>query len=332
MKTYTQKRIYLHHSSSDRMSGFSMIEMLISVTIGLLLVAGLVGVLSSASSSNKTNDRTSELQSNGRYALDQLKRELRHAEYRGYTWFTPNVSALTITNECLELGAAANSFVNNLSQGIWGANDSNPYNANCLNGLYSRGDVLVIRRIANQALTAPTILVNDEIYFRSTFIKGEMFKAASGAVATTGLPNNADGTPFGSPLADFLVHIYVYYIGSDDNNAATPALRRRALRGGNMVDEMVVSGIEHIQVQYGRTPIGLNTTQYFDANAITTAAEWEDVSKVRIWLLARHSQIEPGYVNTSTYTMGSMTYDPPDDGFSRQLFSTVVQLRNFHTE
>ena len=60
--------------------GFSLVEMMVSITIGLMIIAALTGVLASNSRSSKTNDRTAELQSNGRYALDHLKRELRHAD------------------------------------------------------------------------------------------------------------------------------------------------------------------------------------------------------------------------------------------------------------
>jgi type IV pilus assembly protein PilW len=315
------------------MSGFSMIEMMISITIGLLIIVALIGVLNSAASSSKTNDRTNELQSNGRFALDHLKNELRLAKYRGYTWVTPNTSTVAITNECLVTGATAGSFVNNLSQGIWGTKGTNPYGANCLSTGYLRGDVLVIRHVSTNPLTPPATISSTDIYFRSTFVKGEMFKPAANAVATSGAPLNADGTPFGTPLADFLVNTYVYYIGSDDNNAATPALRRLSLANASMSnDEMVVSGIEQIHVEYGRTPVGGTTIQYFNADEITSSTDWLDVSSVRIWLVARHSQTEPGYTNPPPLTMGRVTYTPPNDSYTRQLFSTVVQLRNYHTD
>ena len=99
-----------------------------------------------------------------------------------------------------------------------------------------------------------------------------------------------------------------------------------------MVDEMVVGGIEQMQIQYGRTPTSSSTTQFYNADQITSAIDWEDVSSVRIWLLARNSKPETGYTNTTPYTMGDITYTAPGDSFRRQQFTTVVQLRNFHTE
>ena len=105
--------------------------------------------------------------------------------------------------------------------------------------------------------------------------------------------------------------------------------------GGNptFTTELVASGIERMQVQYGRlttTP----DTQYFNslpgasfsADA-TLSSDWEEVNAVRIWLLARNTTAEPGYTNTTTYAMGDQPFTP-NDGFRRQLFTTVVQLRN----
>ncbi len=74
----------------SRQSGFTLIEMMISITIGLAILAGLVGVLATNSSNSKTNDRTSELMTNGRYALNSIKQELREAGFRGYTWAEPS--------------------------------------------------------------------------------------------------------------------------------------------------------------------------------------------------------------------------------------------------
>ncbi|MHB1117327.1 PilW family protein [Sideroxydans sp.] len=316
--------------------GFSLIELMISITIGLAIIAGLVGVVSSNARNSKTNDNTAELNENGRYALNHLQNQLRHADYRGYTWVTPLASSLSVTNECLA-GGAAGSFVNNISQGVWGSNDSNPFTGNCLATGYVGGDVLVIRRVASAALVPPTTLIGGNLYFRSSFVKGIMFKATAGDVAANfDLPDHTVAS-FGTPLADFLVQQYVYYIGQGDciggGDANRPALCRLALSGDAFVKELVVDGISQLQVEYGRTPFAANTTQWFNADDISAAANpdaaWEDVSSVRISLLSVNSKAEQGYSNSTTYTLGDWN-DTFNDGFRRQTFSSTVQLRNFH--
>ena len=99
-----------------------------------------------------------------------------------------------------------------------------------------------------------------------------------------------------------------------------------------MVTELVASGIERMQVQYGRLTTAPDT-QYLDTLAGTSSdsvsTAWGEVNSVRIWLLARNATREPGYVNATAYPMGNVMPDfVPNDGFRRQLLSTVVQLRN----
>ena len=308
-------------------AGFSLVEMMISITIGLMIVAALVGVLVSNSRNAKTNDRSSELQSNGRFAMEHLKRELRHSGYRGYTWaepISPPSAMPNVSGECIDEltpGAVAGSFVSNIRQGIWGANDSNPYSGTCLPAAnWMRGDVLVLRR---GSFIAPTSLTANTVYFRSSYAMGEVFQGVSPPAGVVG-----------TPIANFALQEYVYYIGKDDADVTVPALRRVALQSnGTMLDEIVVSGIEHMQVQYGRYNTAQNT-QYFNGNNISgfstdpAQTQWDDVNSVRIWLLARNSKAEPGYINTNSYLMGDITYPSQNDHFRRQLFAAVIQLRN----
>jgi type IV pilus assembly protein PilW len=312
--------------------GFTLIEMMVAITIGLAIIAGLLTVLASNSSSSKTNERTSELLTNGRYALNSLKHEFRQAGYRGYTWAEPNAlstSIGTLTGECLETGATAGSFVPNIRQGLWGANNSNPFSGNCIpaatyaSDASGKGDdVLVIRRLADEPAT--TLLANT-FYFHSSYGVGEVFRGTT-APAFTGSP---------TPLADFSLQVYVYYISPYTTSATespkVPALYRVALRSdGSMTRELVASGIEHFQVQYGRLST-VPDTRYYDTVAGTSSntspSDWDEVNSVRIWLLARNAAAEPGYVNTSSYAMGDQVFTV-NDSFRRQLFTTVVQLRN----
>lgn len=312
--------------AARKAAGFSLIEMMVAITIGLVIIAGLMTVLASNSSSSRTNERTSELQTNGRYVLNSMKQELRQAGYRGYTWAEPNVMSTamgSLTGECLETGAAAGGFVSNIRQGIWGVNNSNPFSANCIPAAnYAGDDVLVVRRVAG--VPAATLAANT-LYFHSSYGVGEVFRGATAPVFT--------GSP--TPLANFAVQIYVYYISPYTTSATespkVPALYRLALQSdGSMARELVASGIEHFQVQYGRLSTAPDT-RYYDAITGTSTnsapSDWDDVNSVRIWLLARNAAEEPGYANTSSYVMGDQTYTV-NDSFRRQLFTSVVQLRN----
>ena len=309
-------------------SGFSLVEMMISITIGLMIIVALLGVLTSNARNSKSNDRTAELQINGRYALDQLKRELRHAGYRGYTNVTQDpqtatLSVTTPTGSVVECGGAR--FVQNLDQGIWGANDSNPFDGDCLKNGYLQGDVLVIRRLASAPAatvfpvpaSAPVALTSNTFYQYSNYDTGQVFQGPAQPSFLTA----AD-----APVAIFPIQVYVYYIGLDDNDENSPALRRIALQAdGSLADEMVVSGIEQLQVQYGTGTQYLNSVD--SASALEKTSAWNVVNSVRVWMLARSKKIEAGYSNTNAYAMGDIVYGPMNDGFRRQVFTSVVQLR-----
>lgn len=322
----------VRYRSGRGAGGFTLIEMMISITIGLGILAGLVGVLASTSGNSRSNDRTSELMTNGRYALNAIKQEARQAGFRGYTWAEPGTpnpwAAPADASGCYESGSSAGAFVSNIRQAVWGANDSNPFSDSCIPSaaFADNNDVFVIRRLAS--MPSATLKAN-AIYFRSTFDRGQIFRGTT--------PPSFSGSPL--PLGSFALETYVYYLSpftvSATESPLVPALFRMSLGSdGNMSRELVASGIERMQVQYGRYSTAL-TTQYLNAgegpltgsSASTASTGWDDIHSIRIWLLARTATPEPGYSNTNTYQMGDKTYTV-NDGFRRQLFSAVVQFRN----
>jgi type IV pilus assembly protein PilW len=337
MTIHTAASTRLRAPNLGKQRGFTLIEMLISITIGLGILAGLVGVLATNSSNSRSNDQTSELMTNGRYALNSMKQELREAGFRGYTWAEPGTpgpwAAPADASGCYEAGASAGAFVSNIRQGVWGVNDAaaSPFAANCIPAasFASGTDVLVVRRLAVRP-TATGDLAANVVYFHTTYERGQVFRS-------TAVPVPPD---YGAsrPLASFAVQVYVYYISPFTVSATevplVPALFRMALQSdGNMQRELVASGIEQMQVQYGQSTTTPNT-KYLNANELAgsssdpSAGEWEQVNSVRIWLLARNAKPEPGLVNSTTYPMGDNPFVAPGDNFRRQLFSTVVQLRN----
>ncbi|MEO7939182.1 MAG: PilW family protein, partial [Burkholderiaceae bacterium] len=306
-------------------------------------------------SSSRANDQASELVSNGGKALNTLKQDIRQAGFRGRTWGEPEISVGWVgpATGCAgaEPGASAGAFASNIRQGVWGANNGNPFSANCIPpGQYVPGtDVLVIRYLSTMATPVP---VADAVYLRSSYGRGELFR---GATEPTDAPDATAAT-------DFAVRIHVYhvrpYTRSADENPRSPALVRSSLQSdGTMRTELVTGGIEQFQVQYGRLGFDANT-QYVDTlagdSSTPTPTEWDDVHSMRIWLLARSSTAESGYLNSAhketpvrsqvssnplggpgearvggaQYVMGDRTVQASNDGYHRQLFSSVVQLRN----
>lgn len=297
----------------SRGRGFSLIELMVAMTLGLLIVVAMLANLATSSGSNRTNARVAEFQTNGRFAADFLRREIQHAGFAGVRWTNlTDLGATATTDYGCGVGFAAN-----IAQPIWGANDSNPFSGSCIPGAnYARGDILVLRRAGLDAIPAATVLLANTLYFRSEYLQGSVYIGPT-------RPTNLQ-----TPVDDYLLATDVYYISPWTNSAAespqVPALYRMTLGAGPaMTAQLIASDIENMQVQYGvSTAAG---TRYYDAAAVP-ASLWANVVAVRLWLLARSTDIEPGFTNTSTYTIGDQTVTA-SDGFQRQVFPLVVQLR-----
>ncbi len=63
--------------------GFSLVELMIAMVLGLLVIGGTVTVFGGASRSARLNEALSTLQANARFALDSVTADLRMAGFRG---------------------------------------------------------------------------------------------------------------------------------------------------------------------------------------------------------------------------------------------------------
>jgi len=298
--------------------GFSLIELMVALTIGLLIVAAMLANLNASSASNRTNARVAEYQTNGRFAADFLRREIQHTGFAGVSWTNLTETGATGTTD---YGCGA-GFAANIAEPIWGANDTNPFSASCIPAAnYARGDILVLRRADLDTIPTTATLVNTKLYFRAEYLQGSVYLGPT-------RPANLQ-----TPVADYLLHTDVYYISpwttSASENPKVPALYRMTLGDGPaMSSQLIASGIENMQVQYGVSTTG--GVRYYDASAVP-ASLWASVVAVRLWLLARSITTDTGNVSTAAYTMGDQTYPDrsttPSDGFQRQLFPLVIQIR-----
>jgi type IV pilus assembly protein PilW len=325
--------------------GFTLIEMMIALTIGVLLILALATVVVSASDTGRVNGQNAELQTNGRYGLDVLKRDIQQAGYAGLRGRgISNLNAPAVTSDCLP------GFAANVSQRIWGSNNgANPFDlAACpqLANMRANTDILVVRYLST-GVDVPAIggtalttcqSATGAVCYRSNYKGGAFFKAGD---APPSLVDTAQ---------DHTLAVSLYYVNNNTNAAdGIPSLRRFVLsNAGAMTDEVVVSGVENFQVQYARST---GTTQYSNATdieaigvvaaamvapvtpAVSIAGDsvtaWGDVNAVRLWLLVRNGTPEPApFVNTTPYALGDVNIPAAGDRFRRQVFTSTLQLRN----
>jgi type IV pilus assembly protein PilW len=259
-----------------------------------------------------------EYQTNGRYALETLRREIRHAALHPLVWdsaqWTINSSVSARNYGC---GAGVST---DITRGVTAWNDSNPYSATCLadgtGSSYVRGDVLLLRRTS---LDTASAFDTNAPYARLSYGAAHLYLGGEPAAELS------------TPTFDYRLISDLYYINEFTNSATespkVPALYRLSLSSGanpTMAPQLVASNVEQFQLQFGQVmDASTGALRYFNANQVT---DWTRVNSVRIWLLMRASEAEGGFVSGS-YELGDVTY-APGDNFRRLVLSSTVNLRN----
>jgi type IV pilus assembly protein PilW len=177
-----------------RSRGFSLLELMIAITIGLLLLAGLATVFSNSSTANRELKRTSEQIENGRYAIELLSQEIRHAGFYGEFYKLPTAPTAA-PDPCVAptdgvVSDTSNNFISIPVQLFPAANftaaptvpsgcSSLLTSANVLAG----SDLLVVRR----AQTTPlgTSVTGNTYYIQSTPASADIQKGVSGTISST---------------------------------------------------------------------------------------------------------------------------------------------------
>ena len=72
-------------SAAPRQHGFSLVELMIALTVSLILLVGLSTVLVNTRQANRLQTGLQQLNENGRYAIELMARDLRMAGYYGCT-------------------------------------------------------------------------------------------------------------------------------------------------------------------------------------------------------------------------------------------------------
>ena len=94
----TSAKYVLHLKNGLKQAGFSLIELMIAITVTLVLVAGIVGLIFSLKQSFSAQDALTQIQENERFALSVMDSTIRNAGFfpGAETLITP-ITAITPT-------------------------------------------------------------------------------------------------------------------------------------------------------------------------------------------------------------------------------------------
>jgi type IV pilus assembly protein PilW len=267
--------------------GLSLVELMISLAIGMFLLLGITSLIVQQNSSRDELEKSSRQIENGRYAIQVIRNDIQHAGYYGefFRGFNPLGAALpdpcSITPAGLEAGFALPI------QGYDFAPTAGPTGGSplpCLNpaNLKAGTDILVVRRANTEVENGG---VNPGEILLQTNASSYVLNLAAGAFNTNNPPlpspfNNlvASGA-IPAPLREYWVRVYFVSpcsvpagggatctcqqqpapdrrcIGADDNGNPIPTLKGLDLTGENATNPPtpipLAEGVENLQLDYG---------------------------------------------------------------------------------
>lgn len=323
-------------------TGFSLVELMISTTISLMLLATLLAVFANASSARSKLERNSRQFENGRYSVELLSDDLRVAGYFGEVDVNALAAPAALPNPCstapTEWAAALPVHVQGYDRGV-GAPACIPADVK------ADTDILVVRRvktcIAGDGGCEPAIA--GKPYLQAALCSTDPNPYVVGPFGNTPfqLKRQDCGNPAG--LREYMVNIY-YISAKNGSGRDIPTLTRLELTDSGMAEVPLVEGIEEMNVEYGIDDDGdghpdaytADPTHYsYPGCAVCTAVHnWSNIVTARFHVLARSPEPWPGYVDTNDYALGRdaagdvITVGPRNDGYRRHVYTAMVRMVN----
>ena len=276
--------------SQRPVAGFSLIELMTAITIGLLILAGLASVFVNSSNANREMKNSAEQIESGRYAIELLSQDVRHAGYYGEMGTLPAAPGAA-PDPCAAptAGAVSDTSNNALALAVQRIDPASiPSGCSALltsANLRSGSDILVVRRadttVVNNAGTGT--IVGDIVYLQTTPDSADVQYGVAGSISNS---QNASGAASTLQRRDFTVaasgsppqfpliaasirklRTHIYFVSpcsvptgggsictgsSDDKGKPIPTLKRLELdTGGAFTIVPLVEGIDALRFEYG---------------------------------------------------------------------------------
>ncbi|WP_139408486.1 PilW family protein [Aeromonas veronii] len=318
--------------------GFTLVEWLVAMLLGLFLLAGVFTVFVMSRSSSEDAFDQSELQENGRLAIRLISQDIKWAGFFGaYTGQSTQVgpslslstgSTILSASDCLD-ERSVGSLPSPLGpiRGLWVSRVSASKGLSgftCIdaNDRVANSDVISIKRLVGRPIPASEGLDTNRFYMAANsqearVIKGSETRPLFGA-------NNE------SQIWEY--QHYIYYLSQEDG---IPVLRKRYLTvngGSALIGGAMAEGVEHMVLMYGvddsLVPDG-RIDRYMSTDQMTTQ-RWNEgrVLGARLFLLIRAARESSRYKNNNSYQLGNITVNGGGDGYRRLLLESSIALRN----
>lgn len=335
-------------SKHSRMSGFSLVELMISMTLGLATIAAIGWMYLGTTQTYRTQDSVARLQEGARYAFEVIGNDLRMAGATGCSYID-RANALNGTawytrlfeQPLVSLDETGTTGVTEFSDAL-----------RVVRADISREFLVQSHNSAGAQLTlSPHDLPAGSLLVATDCSHVALFQASAVTLTTVthaagGIPGNAvSALGTGGVIYTYTPGARVYRLNAAtyyvaNNPAGQPALFRERPIGAaaTVTAEELVEGVEDFQVSFGvdtdTVADGEANFPYLTAAAVNSAAvpgttaeeRWNRVVSVRLSLLMR--TVEDNVVpSAQSYSFNGANVVATDRRL-RRVFTHVIQVRN----
>ena len=344
--------------SQRHQAGLTLIEFMVSIVIGMLMIAALATLIASQSSTRADIDKSGRMIENGRYAAQTVANDLQMAGYWGELGNQPAAPA-ALPDPCSVTAADLEAAMGVHVQGYDAPATLPASLAVCVKNHKPGTDVLVVRKADPDMRGVLTGIAIDlskvtagQVYLQTGMDASGVTLTSVLAVGNSSATTNA--TNFALKKKDRVaianlrkVVVNIYFISKcsvevggsctdADGGNPIPTLKRveliAAAGATAQTTVTVAEGIENLQVDYGVDTDSDGAPNGADLNGSTlTVAEWPNVMTLKVHLLARSTEVTAGFLDTKTYFMGTAGAVVPavaERGYKRHLFVQSIRLTN----
>lgn len=264
--------------------GFSIVELMIAIALGLLVLTGLISIFVKNSLARSEIERSNRQIESGRYAMSLLTEDLRMAGF--LSSFNPYDSIVRpnspplgpdtapITAAMASMPDPCDASLANLNKSFFfhvQGYDNAGTIPSCVSDARAGSDILVIRRVST-CVAGPTVepgcdaVIAGAPYFQASncYQATELAKNSGGTAAAkdyqayfaldtntaSGMTRHALDCAAAAEYRRYLTHIYFVANNSVDTDGI-PTLKRAELGAAGFTIVPLVEGIETMQLEYG---------------------------------------------------------------------------------
>ena len=314
--------------------GLTLVELLISLLLGLLLSAGMVSAYLSAKRNYYYEEQMARMQENGRYAMRLVSRELVMAGFYGGSPRSAKFTAASVGIDCSDRdwtldGVNPLDLVNDYT-GQLPPVSLHLTELNCLDPttIALNTDLIAIKRTAAEASLLRGVPAQTLTF---STVEGWYLRLVSGTEPEWEKlrPRDLSDVSKALPSLSYWEAITrVFYIRTFSNDVSDdiPSLCMETLAGDEMTSRCLVEGVENLQLEFGIDADADGVPNQYISDP--TEAEMKSAVSAKIHVLLRSISKLSGHRDDKTYRLGQKVLPATHDAYLRRVFSSTVVLRN----